>query len=97
MNISIVVHIKSDYATWKEIFDGHSNDRASMADESRTIVGKVSNKKAIVLMYEVDMAKMSSMMEDPDFKKMTEGHVEQHDIYNLQNFPDAIEQMRLAS
>lgn len=97
MDVSIVVSIKSSFSAWKEIFDNHSASRSEMADEARTLVGKVSDKKAIVLMYNVDMKKMMAMMQDPQFDKLTEEHVEKHEIYNLQSFPDAIEKMRLAS
>ena len=44
----ILVHIKSDYDSWKAIFDADAENSAKLGDDSRILVGKVDDKKAIV-------------------------------------------------
>lgn len=75
------VHMKKDFESWKKIFDEHAPERAKTCDESKTTVGKVSDKLAVVMVYNVDMEKMGAMVEDPEFKKMVEPLVEKHVIY----------------
>ena len=53
MNIVVKVSCNS-FDDWKKEFDGH-DARANVCDESRTTVGKVDDKNAIVMMYDVDM------------------------------------------
>ena len=53
--MNIVVKVSCDsFDDWKKEFDGH-DARANVCDESRTTVGKVDDKNAIVMMYDVDM------------------------------------------
>lgn len=83
--ICFEVHVKesSSYAEWKRVFDDHAPTRAKICDESKTIVGSVSEKLGVVILKEVDMEKMKEMTDDPDFQKMIEPMVEKHVIYTL--------------
>ena len=54
--------------TGKKEFDGH-DARANVCDESRTTVGKVDDKNAIVMMYDVDMKGMQKLMMSIIYKK----------------------------
>ena len=45
-----------NFDDWKKEFNRY-DARANVCDESRTTVGKVDDKNAIVMMYDVDMQK----------------------------------------
>ncbi len=60
MNIVVKVSCNS-FDDWKKEFDGH-DARANVCDESRTTVGKVDDKNAIVMMYDVDMQGLQKLM-----------------------------------
>ena len=85
MDLCIVVHIKSTYDSWKAIFDEDPGRRNSFVDESRTRVGKVDDKTAMVQFFDVDMPKMAQMMNDPNSPAaaVIEEHVVKHEIYTI--------------
>ena len=62
MDLLVVVHITSSYESWKEIFDSDPAVRASFADDDRTRVAKVDNNTAMVQLFNVDMQKMSEVL-----------------------------------
>ena len=81
MDIHLIVKLKSSYSEWHTLFVGHTSVREKVCDESRTLVAKADDKTALVTLFNVDMAAMGAMMESPDFKKLTEDHVEEHTPY----------------
>jgi len=66
MDLLVVVNIKSSYDSWKAFFDSDPAVRAEFVDESRTRVAKVDDNTALVQLFDVDMQKMSQMLNDPD-------------------------------
>ena len=53
-------------------------------DAGNILVGKVNDKKAIVIRYDFDMDQMAARVGDPEFAKLIENDVESHDFYVLQ-------------
>jgi len=53
-------------------------------DAGNILVGKVNDKKAIVIGYDFDMDQMAARVGDPEFAKLIENDVESHDFYVLQ-------------
>ena len=56
MELMITAHLKSSYDSWKTLFDGDSV-RAEYCNESKTMVGKVDDKTALIVLFDVDKAK----------------------------------------
>jgi len=86
MDLLVVVHIKSSYDNWKAVFDADPAGRGKFADETRTRVGKVDEKTAMVQLFDVDMQKMSKMINDPDSPAadVMEEHIVKRDIYKVE-------------
>ena len=86
MDLCIVVHIKSTYDSWKTIFDKDPGGRNSFVDETRTRVGKVDDNMAMVQLFDVDMQKMSAVLNDPNSEVNTsmEDHVERREMYKIE-------------
>ena len=86
MNLLAVVHIKSSYDEWKKLFDEDPAVRSEFADESRTRVAKVDDKTAMVQLFDVDMQKMSAVLNDPNSEVNTsmEDHVERREMYKIE-------------
>ena len=83
MEVHIIVKLKSSYESWKEAFDNHAEYRAKMCDERKTLVGKANETTALITVFDVDMEAMNTMMEDPNFQKLTEPFVEEHIPYTI--------------
>ena len=86
MELLAVVHIKSSYDEWKALFDEDPAVRSEFADESRTRVAKVDGKTAMVQLFDVDMQKMSAVLNDPNSEVNTsmEDHVERREMYKIE-------------
>ena len=86
MDILIVAHIKSSYNSWKAVFDADPGGRNGFVDETRTRVGKLDDKTAMVQLFNVDMQKMSQMMNDPNspVADIMAEHIIKHDIYKIE-------------
>ena len=86
MDLLAVVHIKSSYDEWKALFDEDPAVRSEFADESRTRVAKVDDKTAMVQLFDVDMQKMSAVLNDPNSEVNTsmEDHVEKREMYKIE-------------
>jgi hypothetical protein len=82
MNFMITAHLKRSFDAWKEIFDNDSA-RAEFCDESKTMVGKVDDKTALIVLFGVDQAKMNARLSSPEFVELVEDYVETHDVYTL--------------
>lgn len=52
----IQINPEAGFDAWFTLFNDHSSERAKAVDESRTTVGKVSDTKAMVMLFDVDMA-----------------------------------------
>ena len=86
MDLLIIVHIKSSYEAWKAIFNSNPATREEFADESRTRVAKADDNTAMVQLFDVDMQKMSQMLNNPNsatVEAMAE-HVESREIYKVE-------------
>ncbi len=74
-----------DYDGWKaNAFDPDAPRRAEICDESRTVVSKVSNTEALVMMFDVDMDAMFMFMEDPEMKKLMEQAGVTHEVFSFE-------------
>lgn len=82
MNLMITAHLKQSFDNWKELFD-NDNVRAEYCDESKTMVGKVDDKTALIALFGVDQAKMNARLSSPEFAELVKDYVETHDIYTL--------------
>ena len=86
MDLLVVVHIKSSYDGWKAVFDADPAGREKFADDTRTRVAKVDDNTAMVQLFDVDMQKMSEILNDPNSPAtdvMAE-HVEKRDLYKVE-------------
>jgi hypothetical protein len=83
MDIHLIVKLKSSYEAWHELFINDAEKRSTICDDSRTLVGKANDKTALVTFFNVDMAAMGAMMEDPEFHKLTENYVEEHIPFSI--------------
>ena len=52
------IPLKKNYDSWRVLFDSDVARRKTVCDESRTIVAKVDDKNAMVMMFSVDMQKV---------------------------------------
>jgi len=86
MDLLIVVHIKSSYDSWKAVFDADPAGREEFADDTRTRVAKVDDNTAMVQLFDVDMQKMSEMINDPNspVADVMADHVEKRDVYKVE-------------
>ena len=86
MDLLIIVHIKSSYDGWKAVFDSNLAGRQEFADETRTRVAKADDNTAMVQLFDVDMQKMSKILNDPNSPAadvMAE-HIEKRDLYKVE-------------
>lgn len=85
----LVVVDMDDYSTWRsQAFDPDAERRATVCDEDRTLVGKVNDKKAVVGMFNVDLAGMGAFMTEEAMKELKEAFGAEHTVYALIN-PEA--------
>jgi len=87
MDILIVVHIKTNFDAWKEVFDSDPGGRVNFVDESRTRLGKVDDQTAMVQLFDVDMEQMGKAMNDPNSPAapLIAEHVVRHDVYKVES------------
>ena len=83
MDIHVIVKLKSSYEEWHELFINDVENRSNICDESLTLVGKADDETALITLFNVDMAAMGAMMEDPEFQKLTEAYVKEHIPYSI--------------
>ena len=86
MDLLVVVHIKSSYDGWKAVFDADPAGRQKFADDTRTRVAKVDDNTAMVQLFDVDMQKMSEILNDPNSPAtdLMAEHVEKRDLYKVE-------------
>ena len=86
MDLLVVVHIKSSYDGWKAVFDADPAGREEFADDTRTRVAKVDDNTAMVQLFDVDMQKMSEILNDPNspVADAMDEHVEKRDLYKVE-------------
>ena len=86
MDLLVVVHIKSSYDNWKAVFDADPAGREEFADDTRTRVAKVDDNTAMVQLFDVDMQKMSEMINDPNspVADVMAEHIEKRDLYKVE-------------
>ena len=86
MDLLVVVHIKSSYDSWKAVFDADPAGREEFADDTRTRVAKVDDNTAMVQLFDVDMQKMSEIINDPNspVADVMADHVEKRDLYKVE-------------
>ena len=87
MDLLIIVHIKSSYSEWKDLFDSDAEERSKFLNESKTLVAQANAATAIVTCFEVQMDKMGARMESPEFSELIAQHVVRHDIFTLEPLP----------
>ena len=86
MDLLVVVHIKSSYDSWKAVFDADPAGREEFADDTRTRVAKVDDNTAMVQLFDVDMQKMSKILNDPNspVADVMADHIEKRDLYKVE-------------
>ena len=86
MDLLVVVHIKSSYDSWKAVFDADPAGREEFADDTRTRVAKVDDNTAMVQLFDVDMQKMSEIINDPNspVADVMADHIEKRDVYKVE-------------
>ena len=86
MDLLIIVHIKSSYDGWKAVFDSNPAGRQEFADDSRTRVAKADNNTAMVQLFDVDMQKMSTVLNNPNstVTEVMAEHVVSREIYKVE-------------
>ena len=86
MDLLVVVHIKSSYDSWKAVFDADTAGREEFADDTRTRVAKVDDNTAMVQLFDVDMQKMSEIINDPNspVADVMAEHIEKRDLYKVE-------------
>ena len=86
MDLLVVVHIKSSYDGWKAVFDADPAGREEFADDTRTRVAKVDDNTAMVQLFDVDMQKMSEIINDPNspVADVMAEHIEKRDLYKVE-------------
>ena len=86
MDLLVVVHIKSSYDSWKAVFDADPAGREEFADDTRTRVAKVDDNTAMVQLFDVDMQKMSEIINDPNspVADVMAEHIEKRDLYKVE-------------
>ena len=86
MDILVVVHIKSSYDGWKAVFEADPAGRQKFADDTRTRVAKVDDNTAMVQLFDVDMQKMSEILNDPNSPAadVMDEHVKKRDLYKVE-------------
>lgn len=73
-----------DYDSWRaNAFDTDSDRRAKVCDEERTIVSKVDNTSAIILMYGFDLDKMKEFVTNKDMIEREKQYNVSHEIYTF--------------
>jgi hypothetical protein len=72
MLVNLMVQTKiDDYDIWLENgFKKDAERRVNMCDESKTIVAKISQREALILLYDVDIQKLREHMHDPVMKEL---------------------------
>ena len=83
MDLMITAHLKQSFDNWKKLFDDDDTVRAEYCDESKTMVGKVDDKTALIALFGVDEAKMKARVASSEFAELVKDYVEGHDIYTL--------------
>ena len=86
MDLLIIVNIKSSYDSWKAIFDSNPAERQEFADETRTRVAKADDNTAMVQFFDVDMQKMSKVLNNPNSTaaEVMAEHVVSREIYKVE-------------
>ena len=86
MDLLIIVHIKSSYEAWKTVFDSDPAIRAKFADDSRTRVAKADDNTAMVQLFDVDMEKMSNILNNPNSTtaEAMADHVVSRELYKVE-------------
>ena len=86
MELLVIVHIKSSYDSWKAFFDSDPAVREEFADESRTRVAKVNDNLAMVQLFDVDMQKMSNVLNNPNstVAEAMADHVVSRELYKVE-------------
>lgn len=81
----MLVKVKMDnYNTWRsEAFDPDTSRRATVCEENKTLVGKVSEQEAVVAMFAVNLSKMSEFMTEEAMKQLKEAYGAEHDVYAI--------------
>jgi len=78
-----LVHIKSSFESWENLFLRNPDNRAK-AEAGQFIYAKVNDKLAMVMFKGADLEEMAARMKNPEFAKMIAKDVEKHEMFTLQ-------------
>ena len=65
------------------MFSTHGQRRSDWCDESKTIVAKVNDRKAVTLLFGIDHEKMHQAMEDPELLEVRNRMVSGSEMFLL--------------
>jgi len=84
MNMAFVIHIKTNFESWEKLFLS-SYDNQKRVDEGKILYGKVDDKTAMVMNFDVDMEEIKRRRESDEFAKLIAKDVESHEVYTFQS------------
>ena len=83
MDVAVINELKVDYDEWVGVFHSWSERRSDWCDESKTIVAKVNDRKAVTLLFVIDHEKMHQAMEDPELLEVRDRMVSGSEMFLL--------------
>jgi hypothetical protein len=83
MNVAVVNDLKVNYEEWVEVFQSWSQSRSDWCDESKTVVGKVNDRKAVTLLFGIDHEKMHEAMDNSELQEVRNRMVSGSEMFIL--------------
>lgn len=83
VNLMVFAYM-ANYDKWlKEAFLPDAHRRALVCDDAKTTVARISETKAIILMYDVEMEAMEMHMNAEQMKELEEKFNVEHEIFTF--------------
>ena len=82
VNMAAIAHLKSDYEAWENLFLSHE-DNQEQVNNGNILYAKANDNTAILIMKNVDMSAMMERASNPEFQKMVEPYVKNHEFFTL--------------
>lgn len=84
MNMAFIVHMKTNFESWEKLFLS-AYDNKQKVKEGKILYGKVDDKTAIVMNFDVDVEEIKRRRESDEFAKLIAKDVESHEVYTFQS------------
>jgi len=82
VNMAAIAHLKSDYESWENLFLSNE-DNQEQVNNGNILYAKANDNTAILIMKNVDMSAMMERASNPEFQKMVEPYVKNHEFFTL--------------